>query len=77
MQFCGWEGYDFELMGDTPRELQTLRDALVARRKPRVLVSYADIHDLTRYAARVENIGVEKPYYWRSFSVSWTLEFRR
>ena len=63
MQFCGWEGYDFELMGDTPRELQTLRDALVARRKPRVLVSYADIHDLTRYAARVENIGVERPYY--------------
>lgn len=63
MQYCGWEGYDFELMGDTPRELQALRDALGARRKPRVFVSYADIHDLTHYAQRVENIGIEKPYY--------------
>ena len=63
MQFCGWEGYDFELMGDTSRELDVLRQAFEARRKPRVLVSYADVHDLTRYAQRVEDIGVDKPYY--------------
>lgn len=63
MQFCGWEGYDFELTGDSARELVLLRQALEARRRPRVLVSYADVHDLTRYAKRVEHIGVDKPYY--------------
>jgi len=63
LQFCGWKGYDFELMGDTPRELGVLREALEARRAPRGLVSYADVHDLTRYAERVEHIGVDRPYY--------------
>ena len=63
LQFCAWEGYDLELLGDTPRELELLRNAHVARQTPRVLVSYADVYDLTRYARRVEQIGVDKPYY--------------
>jgi hypothetical protein len=63
MQFCGWDGYDFELMGDSAREVNVLREALEARRKPRLLVSYADVHDLTRYAERVQHIGVDRPYY--------------
>jgi hypothetical protein len=63
LQFCGWEGYDLELMGDTTEQLQLLRTALGERAKPRVQISYAQVHDLSRYAERVESIGVEKPYY--------------
>lgn len=63
LQLCAWEGYDLEFLGDTPREVELLRDAHTVRQKPRVLVSYADVYDLTRYARRVEQIGVDKPYY--------------
>src|SRR5262249_10916273 len=63
MQLCGWNGYDFELLGDTPLEVEILEKAYAERRKPRTLVNYADIYDLTRYSDRVEVIGAEKPYY--------------
>jgi hypothetical protein len=63
MQLCAWDGYDFELLGDTPREVEILEKAYEERRRPRTLVNYADIYDLTRYAERVEIIGEEKPYY--------------
>jgi hypothetical protein len=63
LQLCGWEGYDFELMGDTQRELDLLKSALQARTQPRVLVSYASIFDLSAYASRVDDIGEEEPYY--------------
>jgi EH_Signature domain/SNF2-related domain len=63
MQLCAWDGYDFELLGDTPREVEILEKAHAERRRPRTLVSYADIYDLTRYADRIEIIGEEKPYY--------------
>jgi hypothetical protein len=63
MQLCGWQGFDFELLGDTPLELTLLEGAFAERHKPRRLVSYLDIYDLTRYAERVEQIGVDKPYY--------------
>jgi SNF2-related domain/Restriction endonuclease/Helicase conserved C-terminal domain len=63
MQLCGWQGFDFELLGDTPLELKLLEKAFAERRNPRRLVSYLDIYDLTRYAERVEQIGVDKPYY--------------
>lgn len=59
----GWEGYDFELQGDAPEHLATLQQALEERRQPPVLIRYADVHDLTHYAARVQEIGIEKPYY--------------
>ncbi len=63
MQLCAWHGYDFELLGDTPSQLDILEKALSERRKPRVLIHYADIYDLTRYAERIEQIGTDKPYY--------------
>jgi len=40
-----------------------LRAALAERQIPQILVSYAQIYDLSRYSARIEDIGVEKPYY--------------
>ena len=63
LQLCAWEGYDFELMGNTERELSLLREALEARTKPQVLVSYASIFDLSAYSERIEDIGEEKPFY--------------
>ncbi len=63
LQLCAWEGYDFELMGETEGEVALLKQALVERRKPRVLVSYASIFDLSAYAERIEGIGEEKPFY--------------
>jgi len=62
-QLCGWQGYDFELLGETPRELDLLRQALKAHREPPMLVSYATIYDLSLYSSRIENIGAEKAYY--------------
>ncbi len=62
-QLCGWQGYDFELLGDTQGELELLKQALKARREPRVLVSYANIYDLSLYSSRIEDIGTEKAFY--------------
>ena len=63
LQLCGWEGYDFELLGDTAEQLDILANALEAHKQPRVLVSYANVFDLSNYSARVEEISVEKAYY--------------
>ena len=62
-QLCGWQGYDFELLGETSQEVESLKQALQTRRKPRVLVSYASIYDLSIYSSRIEDIGTEKTYY--------------
>jgi len=62
-QLCGWQGYDFELLGETHGELDLLKQAFKARREPRVLVSYASIYDLSLYSSRIEDIGTEKAFY--------------
>jgi HJR/Mrr/RecB family endonuclease/superfamily II DNA or RNA helicase len=62
-QLVAWSGYDLEIQGDATRYLEELKDALESRRKPRVLVSYAQVHDLSNYSGRIERIGTEKPYY--------------
>ncbi|HRD97085.1 MAG TPA: SNF2-related protein, partial [Rubrivivax sp.] len=62
-QLFGWEGYDFEMQGDTPEHLSQLEQAMEARRQPPILITYAQVYDLTHYASRVQEIGFEKPYY--------------
>ena len=62
-QLLAWEGYDLEIQGDAQRVYDELSAALHARQTPPTLVSYADIHDLTFYSARIADIGKEKPYY--------------
>lgn len=62
-QLLGWQGYDLEIQGDTPRYLDELRAALEARSRPPTLVTYAQVHDLSAYSSRIEGIGVEQPYY--------------
>jgi hypothetical protein len=62
-QLLAWEGFDLVLDGNATQYLAELEAALERRLAPPVLVSYAQVHDLSGYSARVEGIGVEKPYY--------------
>jgi hypothetical protein len=62
-QLYGWQGYDFELLGDSPAQLELLRAALGERQQPRILVRYEDVYDLSAYTSRVNDIGIEQPYY--------------
>jgi hypothetical protein len=55
----GWKGYDFELRGESRRHLTELRAAQAGG----IAVTYAEVHDLSRYADRVDGIGIEPPYY--------------
>jgi hypothetical protein len=61
-QCCPWHGYELEILGDTPDQLATLRDAL---KRWRVEKAYkpSEIFDLSCYSERVEGFGLEKPYY--------------
>lgn len=58
-----WRGYDFELSGDARRELEILCEVLRTWQTSTTLVSYAQVHDLSGYSARIEGIGSEKPYH--------------
>lgn len=61
-QCCHWQGYDLEILGDTPDQTKTLRDALRDMAAPGAIKA-SDIFDLSKYSDRVEGFGVEKPYY--------------
>ncbi|PRZ55821.1 SNF2 family DNA or RNA helicase [Paraburkholderia fungorum] len=62
-QLYAWEGYDFELLGDSEEHLALLKAALEERHAPRILVRHADVYDLSAYTSRVNDIGLEQPYY--------------
>lgn len=61
-QCCHWQGYDLEILGDTPDQVKTLREALRDMADP-TSVKASEIFDLANYSDRVEGFGVEKPYY--------------
>ena len=61
-QCCHWAGFDLEILGDTPGQLNLLRAALRDMTAPSG-VAATDIFDLSKYSERVEGFGVEKPYY--------------
>ncbi|WP_394808134.1 SNF2-related protein [Nitrosomonas sp.] len=63
LQLSAWRDYEFELFGDTALELNALQEAVGARRRGYVLVSYSQVYDLTSYSSRIEEIGAQKPYY--------------
>lgn len=56
-----WRGYDLQLLGDTPRELETLTLAHTEWTRPQITIRYADVADLKRYSERVIGIGVQEP----------------
>jgi superfamily II DNA or RNA helicase/Holliday junction resolvase len=62
-QLVAWDGYDLVVDGDAARHLRDMQDALLRRQTSPMLVSYAQVHDLSAYSSRIEGIGVEKPYY--------------
>ena len=59
----GWEGYDLELQGDAYENLKMLEDALRERQRPQLMITYAQVYDMSHYASRVSEIGYEKTYY--------------
>lgn len=61
-QCCHWEGYDLEILGDTPDQARLLRGAL-ADLTAKGVYAASDIFDLSKYSDRIEGFGVEKPYY--------------
>ncbi len=61
-QCCHWEGYDLEILGDTPDQALLLREALADLTSKGVYAA-SDIFDLSKYSDRIEGFGVEKPYY--------------
>lgn len=62
-QCCFWEGYDLEILGDTPDQLVLLESALSDLRRKQWF-SAAEVFDLSRYAdGKIEGIGEEQPYY--------------
>ena len=63
MQCCAWEGWEFELLGDTEDQLRLLRDSLAEWLRPRPLIRLSDVYDLSHYSPRIQEIGHEKSYY--------------
>src|SRR5437867_9097876 len=62
-QLVSWRGFDLEVQGDIHDHLNALKAACEHRQRPPMLVSHAQVHDLSAYSSRVEAIGIEKPYY--------------
>jgi hypothetical protein len=61
-QCCIWEGYELEILGETPEHLSQLRQIHAEWIAP-TITSLTDIYDLSQYSERIEGIGDEKPYY--------------
>jgi len=60
-QCCIWEGYELEILGETPQHLEQLRQVFDEWTAPQK-VSMVDIFDLSRYSGRIEGIGTEEQY---------------
>lgn len=62
-QLVTWEGFEFEILGDTPTYLDWLKSALTELRHPAVLIHFDHVHDLSNYSGRIEKIGEATPLY--------------
>lgn len=61
-QCCFWNGYELEILGETPEHLKLLKQILAEWTAP-TRISLADIFDLSHYSERIEGVGQEKPYF--------------
>lgn len=61
-QCCHWEGFDLEILGDTPDQAALLRGALSDWQQSG-RIRAVEIFDLSKYSERIGGFGVEKPYY--------------
>lgn len=62
-QLLAWNGFDLELQGDAAEHLASLERALAERRRPQMVITQAQVYDLTQYGQRIQEVGFEKPYY--------------
>jgi hypothetical protein len=61
-QLLSWKGYEFEVQGDAERILGELRAAADTCFVEQLLVTHAQVYDLSGYSARIEGIGLERAY---------------
>ncbi|MBI2521203.1 MAG: restriction endonuclease [Bdellovibrio sp.] len=61
-QMVFWDGFDLEILADTPDQHQVLSKALKAW-KTWDGITLAEVLDLSRYTNRISEIGIEKAYY--------------
>lgn len=60
-QCCVWEGYELEILGETPQHLEQLRQVYGEWIAPQK-IELSEIFDLSRYSDRIEGIGKEAKY---------------
>jgi hypothetical protein len=61
-QLCAWEEYEFELLGDTPNQLNRLEGLVHEFRTLDNLIRPETIYDLSNYSERIVGIGEQRPY---------------
>ncbi len=61
-QCCFWDGFELEILGDTPAQLLILKEALLDWQYPKK-ISAKEVLDLSHYSNRIQDIGIEKPFY--------------
>ena len=55
-----WRDFEIEILPDTQEEIVHLMIAMAKKNRPRILVDYESVFDLSNYSDRVEGIGEEK-----------------
>lgn len=61
LQLCSWDGYEFELDGDSALHCDALMAAL--SRRDAEVITHGEIYDLAGYSDRVDGIGRERSFY--------------
>ncbi|MBF0185965.1 MAG: DEAD/DEAH box helicase [Magnetococcales bacterium] len=61
-QCCHWNGFDLEILGDTPEQAEILRRAINEMENPKG-INTSELLDLSNYSDRIDGFGAEKPYY--------------
>lgn len=61
LQLCSWDGYEFELDGDSALHCDALMAAL--GRRDAEVITHGEIYDLAGYSDRIEGIGREQSFY--------------
>ncbi|MBF0383556.1 MAG: restriction endonuclease [Magnetococcales bacterium] len=61
-QCCHWEGFDLEILGDTPDQAKSLYQVLEEMRKPQEF-NASELLDISNYSERIHGFGIEQPYY--------------
>lgn len=56
-QLYTWNGYEFEIMGETAYEVELLNNALTELKNKNVLLDYEEVYDLSKYGERI--LGIE------------------